>query len=52
LTAILIIAMAVYPRTRDFPRNLIIMTAAAANIAVRNSQTQMAHIYSKSSFII
>ena len=35
LSAILIIAMAVYPRTRDFPRNLIIMTAGAANIAVR-----------------
>mgnify|MGYP001024574765 CR=1 FL=1 len=34
-TAILVIAMTFYPRTRDFPRNLIIMTAAAANTAVR-----------------
>jgi len=32
-TALLIITLVVNPRSRDFPRNLVIMTAAAANIA-------------------
>jgi len=37
LTAWLVVLLVVYPKTRDFPRNLVIMTALAANIAVLNN---------------
>ena len=35
-SVLLIIALVVMPQAREFPRNLVIMTAIAANIAVRS----------------